>query len=83
MCALISLVRLATVPKESGNWIDRVFDWCVEWLLAGAATLGISYNAINVLIFCVLWPLFTLWLIWLVIYQRAKIRRLMSKRHHA
>lgn len=66
-------------PKESGNWIDGVFDWCVDLLLAGASALGISYNAINVWVFCVLWPLLTLFLFSMVLYQRAKIRRLLRQ----
>jgi hypothetical protein len=62
-------------PKESGNWIDDVFDWCVRLLLDGAAALHISYNAINVLIFCIIWPLFTLALCALVVVQYRKIRK--------
>ena len=73
------LLALTTLPpKESGNWIDPVFNWCVERLLGLAAALGISYNAVNVLIFCVLWPLLTLFLLGLVFYQRARIHRLTA-----
>jgi len=35
-----------------------------------------SYKAINVWVFVIIWPLFTLWLIGLVIAQQVKIRRL-------
>ena len=50
----------------------------MDRLLTLAAPLGISYNAVNVLIFCVLWPLLTLFLIGLVFYQRAWIHRLTA-----
>ena len=63
-------------PKESGTWIDGVFDWCVRLLLSAAGKLGVSYNAINVWVFCIIWPIFTLGLIGLVVHQRAQIRRL-------
>jgi hypothetical protein len=77
--SLLHLVYDVLRPKESGNWIDGVFDWCVDLLLALAAALGISYNAINVIIFCVVWPAFTLLLIGLVFYQHIKIRRLTRR----
>ncbi len=66
----------ALPPKESGGWIDKVFDACVDLLLSLAARLGVSYNAINVWIFCILWPLLTLVLIGTVIAQRRRIQRL-------
>ena len=75
----MAMPLLSLPPKESGNWMDTVFDWCVDLLLSGAAMLGISYNEINVWIFCVIWPLLTLILIGLVLYQRAHIRRLKRK----
>ena len=63
-------------PKESGGWIDKVFDASVDLLLNLAAKLGVSYNAINVWIFCIGWPLLTLALVGIVIAQRRRIRRL-------
>ena len=62
--------------KESGGWIDAVFTACVEALLTLASKLGVSYNAVNVWIFCILWPLLTLTLIFTVLSQRRRIRRL-------
>jgi hypothetical protein len=53
-----------------------VFNGCVDVLLAGAAAFGISYNnAINVLIFCILWPLATIALIAVVLLQGRSLRR--------
>lgn len=80
LLTLFTAVFRTLPPKESGNWIDGVFDWCVDLLLAGAAALGISYNAINVWIFCIIWPTFTLFLLGMIFYQRAKIRLLRERR---
>ncbi|MAF94422.1 MAG: hypothetical protein CMM60_01485 [Rhodospirillaceae bacterium] len=40
-------------------WIDLVFDTAVRWLLAWADFFGITYEEINVWLFCILWPLLT------------------------
>jgi hypothetical protein len=41
-------------------WIDLVFNWCVIALYEVAGWLGITYEEINVWLFCVAWPVFTL-----------------------
>ena len=59
--------------------ITTVFDLCVrliEWL---AGLLGTTYVAINVWIFCVIWPLLTVGLIVVVVMQHKRIRSLQSK----
>jgi len=56
--------------------IDAIFAWCVQLLVFLANLLGISYEAINVWAFVILWPLVTLALIVLLIVQRQQIRRL-------
>ena len=56
--------------------IDEIFDWCVRVLVFWAGQLGMTYKAINVWVFVVIWPLTTLALIALVVRQRARIRRL-------
>ena len=55
---------------------DRVFDGCVAMLLDLAATTGTTYREINVIIFCILWPAATAWLILVVLRQRARIKLL-------
>lgn len=57
------------------------FDWCVQLLEWLAAKLGTTYEAVNVWVFCVIWPTVTLALILLVLYQRATIRRLWKSIH--
>ena len=60
--------------------VDRIFQWCVDLLLWLAAATGTTYKQINVIIFCVIWPLLTLALIALCLMQRAQIRRLREQR---
>lgn len=66
-------------PIKSGNeFIDGVFDTCVQILLWGADLLGISYNEINIWVFCVIWPILTILLFGLVIYQYLRIKKLKN-----
>jgi hypothetical protein len=59
--------------------IDAIFDKCVELLVFLANQLGMTYEAINVWVFVIIWPIFTLALIALVILQQLKIRRLLGQ----
>jgi hypothetical protein len=56
--------------------IDKVFQWCVDFLVWLAAATGTTYKEINVIIFCVIWPLLTAGLVALCLVQRAQIRKL-------
>ena len=38
----------------------NTFNLCVQWLLYNGQKLNLSYERINVLIFCVVWPLITI-----------------------
>ena len=58
--------------------INPIFDWCVHFLATLAGQLGMTYKAINVWVFVILWPIFTLFLIGLVVAQHQKIRRLLK-----
>ena len=42
---------------KTKSLVDIVFDLCVEFLIYWAKILGISYNEINVYIFCIIWPI--------------------------
>ena len=59
--------------------MNDIFDLCVQILLGLAALFGTTYKAINVWIFVIIWPLFTVFLIGMVVFQRRKIRE-MEKR---
>jgi hypothetical protein len=52
--------------------IDFVFDQCVLFLIWSANLLGITYEEINVYIFCIIWPILTL-------YHLARIKYLKWK----
>ena len=52
--------------------VDSVFDKCVEWLVLWADVTGLTYKEINVWIFCVIWPVITLLLVWAVLHQHAR-----------
>ena len=41
-------------------WIDETFNFCVRLLYDIGAFLGISYEEINVWLFCVIWPIASL-----------------------
>ena len=41
-------------------WIDITFNWAVRALYQLAEVLGMTYEEINVWLFCVAWPLVTL-----------------------
>lgn len=58
--------------------MDAIFDCCVEILVYYAGVFGITYKEINVWVFVIIWPIFTLALIATVIVQQARIRRLQK-----
>ena len=58
--------------------ITFIFRACVNFLLWLGNLTGLGYMGINVLIFCVIWPIFTVWLIWLVFKQRKGIQELRN-----
>jgi hypothetical protein len=67
---------MATPIRSGSGWIDALFDLCVDILMWLAALFGVSYNEINIWIFCVIWPILTLILIGLVVWQWIRIRTL-------
>ena len=56
--------------------IDRIFDLCVVFLVWLSQVTGTTYKQVNVIVFCILWPLFTLALVLAVIVQQVRIARL-------
>ena len=54
--------------------MDAIFDWCVAVLIYFAGVFGITYKEINVWVFVIIWPIFTLALIALVVIQQVYIR---------
>jgi hypothetical protein len=58
------------------NFVNSLFNWCVEILLKGAHLLGISYNEINIWIFCIIEPVVFMLMFGVIVWQAIKIRRL-------
>ena len=59
-------------------WVDTIFNWCVIALYEVAAWLGITYEEINVWLFCVAWPLLTFTLVYQCFHlwrQNTQLRR--------
>lgn len=38
----------------------NIFNLCVQWLLYTGKKLNLSYQRINVLVFCIVWPVLTI-----------------------
>ena len=57
-------------------WVDVIFNICVKFLYDVAAILGITYEEINVWLFCVIWPILTIYLGYEIIQLRLRIARL-------
>jgi len=71
---------MTDTPIRSGNEIiDFLFDLCVKILLWLADLFGVSYNTINIWIFCIIWPIITLFLIVLVVRQHLRIKQLTDE----
>ena len=55
--------------------INDIFQACVDILVWGADLLGMTYEEINVWVFCVIWPIITLALIIIVVLQHHHLER--------
>lgn len=54
-------------------WIDTLFDTAVTSLYWTADLFGVTYEEINVYIFCILWPVQTVaQIIWLILWLRRR-----------
>lgn len=58
---------------------DSIFDLCVLFLSKFAKLLGITYNELNVLVFCIIWPIFTIFLIVRLVLLKKKLGSLNLK----
>ena len=37
----------------NNNWINIIFDWCVNFLVNVSSAIGVTYEALNVFIFVI------------------------------
>ena len=78
-------IPILTVLKGLGMansgiyWIDVVFDFCVRLLIDVATLLGITYEEINVWLFCIIWPVFTLLMLSEIIRLRLQTINIKKK----
>ena len=56
--------------------IDRIFEFCIYVIVIISRLTGLSYEAVNILLFVILWPLAIVALGYVVWRQRGTIRRL-------
>jgi hypothetical protein len=59
--------------------MDQIFDWCVRVLVYWAGVLGITYKEINVWVFVIIWPIFTIILVAIILWQQRALRQLRKK----
>ncbi len=58
--------------------VNKIFDYCVSLLIEIGKLTHLTYKEVNVLIFCIIWPLFTLLLLLIIIKQANKIKKLQK-----
>ena len=63
------------------EWIDIVFDWSVIALIETAKMLGITYEEINVWLFVILWPIATLMMTVVILFQWRQNQQLKRTLH--
>ena len=61
------------------KWIDETFDFCVKLLFDVADLMNITYEEINVWIFCLIWPILTLIMVAEILRLRLKINTIFSR----
>jgi hypothetical protein len=82
------MITAAEAIAGGTGMIDKVFNGCVLLLLFLADQLGVSYEAINVWIFVIIWPVITLVLMatvvrqWMVMRELLKVKRELSEKTH-
>lgn len=64
------------------EWIDFTFDFCVQLLFDIADLIGISYEEINVWLFCIIWPILSLIMFAEIIRLRLKLNILDKDKHY-
>ena len=63
------------------TWIDIIFNWAVISLYEVAEWFSITYEEINVWVFCVAWPILTLLLVYAVFFLVRQNRQLRREAH--
>lgn len=56
-----------------------IYAFCTDFVINTANLLGLSYNDVNAILFFVLFPLTTVLLVGLVVYQHGLLRRIRAR----
>ena len=59
-------------------WVDNLFNSCVLFLVQIASLFGVTYEELNVYLFCIAWPIITVYMFFRILYLRWKIRWLRT-----
>ena len=51
-------------------WVDNLFNSCVLFLVQIASLLGVTYEELNVYLFCIAWPIITVYMMFRILYLR-------------
>jgi hypothetical protein len=54
--------------------MNELFKWCVDFLIWLADVVGMTYEEVNIWIFVIIEPIVFLLMLWMIIWQRRKIR---------
>jgi hypothetical protein len=57
----------------------QIFDWCVNVLVYWSGIFGITYKEINVWVFVIIWPILTVVLAAIIVWQQRRIQQLLNK----
>lgn len=66
----------------STDRINQLFDVCVEILVWIARESNMTYEEINVWLFCVIWPILTVWLMVRVAYLKYKLKKSLNRTNY-
>jgi hypothetical protein len=54
--------------------MNGLFNWCVEFLVWLADLVGMTYEEVNIWIFVIIEPLVFVIMLWVIIWQRRKMK---------
>ena len=57
-----------------------VYAYCTDFIINLANILNLSYYEINALLFCIIWPLVTLFLFFVFVIQKIRLNRIKMQK---
>ena len=59
-----------------------IYAYCTDFVINLANIFNLSYYEINAIIFCIIWPLFTVFLILLNIYNLISLKKIIHRHNN-